>query len=155
MDTKRRVQVFAAILAVACGGVASCDQPAGKSVEKKLSGDLNLQAGAKNSGLRFRLINGTDGTVAFRGDGEKSEIIHPWDGTLECRQVGSSDWSQGVYALVDGGPASVYVFSGEELNLQLAFEHHHEFARQFPGGECRFNLRLEGGATLVSSSFQP
>src|SRR5689334_19541861 len=65
------------------------------------------------SGTHFRLVNGSNEVISFRGKLVKEVGASPWDTLMECKSPGSEIWQESPFALVDGGSETVAVPTGE------------------------------------------
>jgi hypothetical protein len=149
---KRDVQIATALskclLIVVLSMATGCDS----SEKLPLTGNVSLQfVRSSPSGMHFRLANQSNEPVSFRGTTEKGDGASPWDTLLECKPPGSDVWQEGPFALVDGGPATVAVPSGDQVDLVVG----DKLAEQYKGGLCRLSLRLESGSFIKSNEFEP
>ena len=101
----------------------------------------------------FQLRNQSSRVIAFRGSRVEDNRAYPWDGWMECMELVSGAWTPGPYALVDGGDATIEVGSGQQLEMMFGFGNHQQFADDYKGGRCRFQLKLLDGSTVTSDEF--
>lgn len=126
------------------------------AVEPSVTGKVELEfVRTSQSDIYFRLVNQTADAISFRGTVKRSVGAKPWDVFMKCKEVQSQLWTEGPYALVDGGPESVDVPAGERVDLVVALDLHREFVQQYKGGQCTLNLKLQDGTTIESNEFQP
>lgn len=130
---------------------AGCDSP--EKLEKlPLTGSVSLQfVRMSPSGIHLRLVNQSYAVASFRGTHERDLGVSPWDTLLECKPSDSDVWLEGPYGLVDGGPASVSVPPGEQVDLVVE----DKLVDQYKGGRCHLSVRLEGGSFIQSDDFEP
>lgn len=150
MSTDRGVDMATTIskcwLLVFLSMAAGCDS----SEKLPLTGNVSLQfVRVSPSGIHFRLANQSNEHVSFRGTFDKELGASPWDTLMECRPPGSDVWQEGPFTLVDGGPQTVAVLPGEQIDLVVG----DKLVEQYKGGHCRLSLRLEGGLFIKSSEF--
>ena len=133
---------FALSMAVGCNS----------SEKLPITGNVSLQfVRMSPSGMHFRLANQSNQPVSFRGTSEKGEGVSPWDTLLECRPPDSDVWQEGPFGLVDGGPATVAIPSGDQVDLLVG----DKLVEKYKGGRCRLSLRLESGSFIKSNEFEP
>lgn len=133
---------------------AGCDS----SEKLPLTGQVSLQfVSMSPSGIHLRLANQSSEAVSFRGTLDSNSGADPWDVLMACRPPDSDVWQQGPASFVDGGPNTVAVPPGEQVDVLVGHDAVvlDDPIEQYEDGRCRVSLGLTGGSFINSNEFEP